>query len=91
MIGAVGIGVQSMVTLSAKAPAVSLTMAGAEPLALSPAEARQIAGWLLEAASHAESDAFLCAWAVEKIGASDVAVAALVSDFRTWREQREGK
>lgn len=55
---------------------------------LAPEEARQLASSLVFAAEAAEQDAFLVEYAEKVIGAKDdAAVAALLSEFRDWRNK----
>jgi len=55
----------------------------------SPAEARAFAARILECVEAAIGDAFLMRFGVEKLGIEEGAAAAVVSEFRKWR-QAEG-
>lgn len=59
-------------------------------LQVSPAEARQIALSILEAAESARSDAFLVEWVKVSCGADDEGAARLLHEFRNWRKDHAG-
>lgn len=65
---------------------VSWQMADRKAVQLSSAEARRIAGMLLDAASAADGDAFLMAWAQESLDIDERQAAQLMLAFRRWRE-----
>ena len=52
----------------------------------SPADARQLAQQLNEAAAIAENDAFLCAFLRDKIGLEPEAYGQILVEFRKYRE-----
>jgi len=71
-----------------KQPFVDLLIGDRKPLQLSPDEAREIALRLVEATESAEQDAFLVEWGTESFGGDQRAAAALLLEFRKWREAR---
>jgi hypothetical protein len=56
-----------------------------------PAEARDFARTILEAAEAAETDAFLMQWVTQQVGAGPEQAAGLLADFRRYREELTGK
>lgn len=69
-------------------PFVSLMIGDRKPLQISPDEARELAGRLLECADAAEGDAFIVEWFTEQVGLELPQVGALLRDFRASRERR---
>lgn len=77
---------QAFVTFSLANPSES-----ANPtIQLTSAEARQQAHYILEAADAADTDAFLVEW-MRAADFEDQAVGAMLSEFRTWRDQHRRK
>lgn len=72
-------------------PFVDLLIDDRKPIQLSPEEARSIARDLIEAAEAAEQDGFLVEWGAESFGGDQRAAAALLLEFRKWREARREK
>lgn len=70
-------------------PFVHMFVDGERVAQVSPAEAREHALHLIEAAEAAEQDAFMLDYARRRIGADDNAAAGLLVDFRNWRESRK--
>lgn len=60
-------------------------------LQMSPAQARQIAGQLLEAAEAAESDGFLVGWLGVEKDLSEQQVGSLLISFRAYRDAQRKK
>ncbi len=60
------------------------------PAQFSPAKAREIGMWLLEAAEGSESDAVLMAFARDAIGLDERRAAQLLDQFRRSREKARG-
>ena len=58
---------------------------------MTPAEARDHAAAMLEAAEAAEQDAFMFDWVVNKVGSGPEQAAGLLQDFRAFRLERTGK
>jgi hypothetical protein len=58
---------------------------------MTPAEARDHARAITEAAEASETDAFLWTWVLDKVGADKPQAAGLIADFRRFREQSTGK
>lgn len=59
---------------------------------LSPADARQLAMQLLDAAAVAETDAFLCRFCKEKIGMdAPEEYGKILAEFRKYREEADGE
>jgi hypothetical protein len=56
---------------------------------MSPENARDLAMNLLQAAEAAYSDAFLVEFLIDATGASIPEAAALLGEFRAWREQKQ--
>lgn len=71
-------------------PYVELAL-DSSPAQFSPAKAREIALWLLEAADASESDAVLMAFARDTIGLDERKAAQLLDQFRQMREQQRGR
>lgn len=71
-------------------PYVELAMESS-PAQVSPAKAREIGLWLLEAADASESDAALMAFARGSLGLDERAAAQLLDQFRTMREKQRGR
>lgn len=69
-------------------PFVDLLIGDRKPIQLSPDEAREVAQRLMEAAESAEQDAFLVEWGAESFGGDRRAAAALLLEFRKWRDAR---
>lgn len=74
-----------------KQPFVDLMIGDRKPIQLSPDEAREVAQGLIEAAESAEQDAFLIEWGAESFQGDRRAAAALLLEFRKWREARREK
>lgn len=56
---------------------------------MSPANARELAFNILQAADAAESDGFWVTFLQETVGVEDMrAIASILADFRTWRDGR---
>jgi hypothetical protein len=60
---------------------------GQDHVLMSPTKARQIAGFLLEAAEGAESDELFLRFFRDRVGLSREQVGALLGDFRRQREE----
>ena len=60
-------------------------------LQMSPAQARRIAGQLLEAAEAAESDGFLVGWLGEDKDLGEQQVGSLLISFRAYRDARHAR
>lgn len=79
-----------------KRPFVTLGIANptesANPIVqMSSDQAREIALQILEAADASESDGFIAAFAQQQLGASQEQAAALLQEFRRYRERLRGK
>lgn len=61
------------------------------PLQISPDEARNLAHNLLECAEAAEGDAFLVDFTRDEMGQEMVVAAAVMLEFRKWREKKRKK
>ncbi len=85
-----GIWVETMVASRTGEPAVVLRWYDHSG-ELSPKEARAFAMTVLEAADAAESDAFLCKFAVDKIGLDKQRMAHLLNEFRKYREEQAAR
>jgi len=70
-------------------PYVELSL-DTSPAQFSPAKAREIGLWLLEAADASESDAVLMAFARDEIGLDERRAAQLLDQFRKAREKARG-
>lgn len=80
------LSVESAVTLAGK-PFV-IVRCGDATGQLSPEECRYQAQVFLEAAEAAEQDAFLVSWVRETGGDDPESIAALIKNFRAFREER---
>jgi hypothetical protein len=60
---------------------------GEQGCQLTPSEARQHAYGILDAANAAESDAMMVLFLQEKVGLEGVSIAAILQDFRGFREK----
>jgi|RhiMethySRZTD1v2_1073278.scaffolds.fasta_scaffold124638_4 hypothetical protein len=82
--------VLSMYGARTRQPAVQIVI-GDQMFALPTEKAREIAGWIIEAAFAAEADAALFEFGAAMIGGGDdKAGAQLVAMLREWRKAREG-
>lgn len=72
-------------------PFVQLIRGTAVVAQMSPAQARDHALAILEAAEASEQDAFLVHWTKTVVGGSPQAAAGLLKDFRNWRREQTGK
>jgi len=81
------ITVNSMVSSRTEEPFVTVYLAGPDAAQLTPAQAREVAGHLIEAAEAAEQDAFIIAFGRQKLGLDLAGAAALLSEYRAWREE----
>ena len=68
---------------------VSLTLGDHKPIQLSSAEARRVAGLLLDMAGAADGDAFLVAFMRDTVGITEYQAAQIMVEFRAWRKERE--
>lgn len=89
------IGISSGYGHATKQPFVTFSLANptesANPtIQMTSAEARKQAHYILEAADAAESDGFLIEWMRHDGTISDGQMAALLSDFRAYREKLRG-
>lgn len=82
------IEVESMVASRSREPFVVLKW-GAESGQLTPAQARDHARRILEAAEAADQDAFLVWWLTERVGATGEHAGGLLVEFRAWRAKRD--
>jgi len=79
--------VQSMVASKTGEPAVIVTVNGADfTVNMTIDEAVDLAGNLLNAAASAQNDAFFVEYLYKKLGVSEQAIAATLTDFREWKE-----
>lgn len=62
-----------------------------QTMQMSPAQARRIAGQLLEAAEAAESDGFLVGWLGEDKDLGEQQVGSLLISFRAYRDARHAR
>lgn len=82
------ITVNSMVSSKTQEPFVTVYLAGTDAAQLTPAQAREVAGNLIEAAEASEQDAFIIDFGLKKLDLDLPRAAALLDQYRTWREDR---
>jgi hypothetical protein len=80
--------VTSLYGAATRQPIVEMTVDHKRVLACSPEKAREIASMLSEVSHAAEMDAFFFEFASEKLGVDEQRAAALMNEFRQWRNQR---
>lgn len=80
--------VRSLYGAKTKQPLVSLHWQDTA-VQLTPAQAREMAGNLVQAAEASEQDAFLFEWSQAAVGCDEQAAARLIEAFRSWRIARE--
>ena len=68
---------------------VSVTFEDRRAIQLSSAEARRVAGLLLDTAGAADADAFLMAFMQQVVGVDEGQAAQLMLRFREWRKEQE--
>lgn len=84
------ISISSVISQRDYRPFVQLKW-GKEGCQLTPAEARQHAYSILDAANAAETDAILVLFLRERVGLKDgVDIGAILNDFRLMREKLDG-
>jgi len=59
-----------------------------EPIQLSPAEARDLAQNLIQAAEASEQDAFLFEFTRDALKQDQATAAQLIGEYRAWRENK---
>ena len=74
-----------------RVPFVELTLPERAPIQLEIDEARLVDQMILEACEAAEQDAFLVEWTMEHLDLELPHAAALLREFRAWRERRREK
>lgn len=82
------LNVTTMVGTKKQAPVVVLNLRNVE-VQMSPETAREHATVMLNAASAAETDAFLVGYLTKQLGATDGAAMEALRHFREYREARE--
>lgn len=83
------IHINSLVAHRDQQPYVTLKL-GDQAAQLTPAKAREIAAWLLEAAEAAESDSFLVRFLAEELDLGTAYAVRVLVAFRRKREAGEG-
>ena len=87
-----GVAVSCMVGLETREPLISLQVtddSGTARLQMSPEEAREVAGNILEAAESAETDAFIVDWLKTTVKVDDDRkIATMLKAFRDFRDGR---
>lgn len=79
--------VRSMFGFKTQQPIVVVTMPGGEMVQMEPDEARDLALNLLRCAEAAEGDAHLVTWAKDHGITADENIAAVLNDFRNYRDR----
>lgn len=74
-----------------RVPFVEIELPERAPIQLEIDEARLIGHMILEACETAEQDAFLVEWSMKELDLEMPQAAALLHEFRKWREQRREK
>lgn len=69
---------------------VSWQMGDTKAVQLTTADARRIAGLLLDCAAAAEADAFLMSFMQDSVGVEEGQAAMMMQAFRRWRSRQEG-
>jgi hypothetical protein len=86
----VPIGVRTLFGQKSRRPLVALAVGEHETL-MSPDKAREIAAMLFQAAEAAQADGFIALWLMNRVGAEEQHVVALLREFREFREAQRAE